>query len=187
VGQPIDIRASVTHRRGPLDGVKVRTRVSAPRAAIDDYLRKYGAQLSRIRIPPDLRADGKPDKARLQVAQLVLLRDSIRQQSGEDILAPVVHDVVLGEASPRPRGPRGVEDARSSSAVATGGPVGGGILVDPRQVQRPRAVGMQKGRFVDTKIAGSYTVRVTAAGFSPACNSRFTRHSLLSVVAAQRG
>ena len=136
VGQPIDIRASVTHRRGPLDGVRIRTRVSAPRASIDDYLRKYGPELSRIRIPPALRADGKPDKARLQVAQLVLLRDSIRQQTGEDILAPVVRDVVLGEATLKPRGPRGVEDTRSSggpgSGVATGGSVGGGIVVDPR-------------------------------------------------------
>ena len=65
-------------------------------------------------------------------------------------------------------------------------PFGGGVI-DPRRVQRPRMVGVQSGRFTETKIPGSYTIQVTASGFSPACNSRFMRHNLLSVASVQRG
>jgi subtilisin family serine protease len=207
-GQPIDIRARVTDGRGLLDGVKIRTRVSAPRASVDDYIRKYGSQISRIKIPSALRTDGKPDKARLQVARLVLLRDKLKQKTGEDILASVVQNVALGEATLKRNELQGVEEALSlvgrglvsvgaggTAVVNVGNVVGGGsggsvrhgTVLDPRLVQRPRQVGLLSGRFGDTRVPGSYTMQVTAAGFSPACKSRFVRHDLLSVVVTPKG
>ena len=203
VSQPIEIFASVADGRSLLDGIKIRTRVSAPRASIDNYIRKYGSQISRIKIPSALRSDGKPDKERLQLARLVLLRDKLKQKTGEDILASVVHDVTLGEAALKRNGLRGVEEALSlvgrdlasvgagGTAVVnvgnvvggvSGGSVGYGTVLDPRLVQRPRQAGLLSGRFGDTKVPGSYTVQITAAGFSPACKSRFVLHDLLSVV-----
>lgn len=208
VGQPIDIRARVTIGHSLLDGVKIRTRVSAPRASVDDYIRKYGSEISRIKVPSALHADGKPDKARLQLARLVLLRDKLKQETGEDILASVVHDVALGEATLKRNKLHGVEEAlsqvgRSLVSVGAGGTalvnvgnvvgdgsggfVGHGTLLDPRLVQRPRQAGLLSGRFSDTKVPGSYTVQVTAAGFSTSCKSRFVRHDLLSVVAHEKG
>lgn len=62
-----------------------------------------------------------------------------------------------------------------------------GWLLDPRVVARPRLDGMSTGRFGGTKQPGSYTVEVTAAGFSPACRTRFVRKDLVSVVVGKRG
>ena len=207
VGEPIDIRASVTDRRILLDGVKIRTRVSAPPASVDEYLRKYANQISGIKIPPALRADGKPDKARLQLTRLVLLRNKLRQETGEDILASVVHNVALGEATFKPNALRGMEgissrvardlvsggtggtavlNAGNALGSGPGGIMGLGTVFDPRLVQRPRQVGVLSGRFGETKVPGSYSVQVTATGFSPACNSRFVRHDLLSVLVAEK-
>ena len=208
VGQAIDLRARVTIGRGLLDGVKVRTRVSAPRASVDDYIRKYSRQISRIKIPSALRGDSKLDKARLQVARLVLLRDNLKQKTGKDILASVSHDVTLGEATLKRNELREANEALtlvggdlvsvragSMAAVNMGNVVGGGLglsvgygtVLDPRLVQRPRQVGLLSGRFDKTRVPGSYTVQITATGFSPACKSRFVRHDLLSVVLTPKG
>jgi len=208
VGEPIDIRAGVTDGRGLLDGIKIRTRVSAPRASVVDYIRKYGSQISRIKIPSVLRTDGKPDKMRLQLARLVLLRDKLKQKTGEDILAPSVHDVALGAVTLKRNELRGgdaplslagggvVSAGTGATAGAnlgipftgrSGGSVGQGTVIDPRLVQRPRQVGLLSGRFGKSKVPGSYSVQVIAAGFSPACNSRFVRHDMLSVVVARMG
>jgi hypothetical protein len=207
MGQPIDIRARVTDGRGLLDGFKIRTRVSVPRASVDKYIRKYGSQISNIKIPQALKTDGKPDKVRLQIARLVLLRDKLKQKTGEDILASVVHKVAMGEATLKHNGLRGMEAVTSvvlpdlvspsigSMAASNVGKVGGGpiasigrgTLIDPRLVQRPRQAGMLSGRFGATKVPGSYMVKVTATGFSPGCNTRFVRHDLRSLVVSEIG
>jgi Mg-chelatase subunit ChlD len=210
-GQPIEIRASLTDGRELLDGVRIRTRLSAPAASAGDYLRKYGDRLREIRIPRALLADGDPDEPRLNLARLVLLRDKLRKATGEDILAPVVRNVALGETILRPDTIPGLENLVSGggrlggfggfggsggSVAATGGSllatgslraaIHGGVL-DPRLVQRPRRAGVLSGKFGDTKIPGSYTMRVTASGFSPRCNSRFVRHDMVSAVVTERG
>lgn len=129
------------------------------------------------------------------------------EETGEDILASGVYDVALSEASLKRNEPRGVEAAfslaeRGLISVGAGGAainignvigrgssvsVGNGTVIDPRFIERPRRTGLLSGRFGDTKLPGSYTVQVTAAGFSPACKSRFVRHDLLSVVVVERG
>lgn len=206
-GDSIDIRASVTNGRTLLAGVRMRTSVSALPATMEDYIRKYVRQLSRIKIPKAFSSDGKPDKIRLQIARLVLLRDQTRQKTGKDILAPVVHDVAMGGAILRPgilhgvggvlsRIDSGVSLVKPEGAAVLGignvigditrGSVGNGTMLDPRLVQRPRQTGVLSGRFGRTKIPGSYTVKVVATGVSPSCNSRFVRHDLLSVVVAEK-
>jgi len=229
VGEPIDIRASLTDGRELLDGVRIRTRISAPAASTADYIRKYHNRLSEIRIPRALRSDGDPDQGRLDLARLVLLRDKIRKDTGEDILAPVIRTITLGETTFRPDPFTNVVNAGSAfnagnifsagnagnagigtldSVVSGGGRTlvsggGGGLpvvnigtilgsgwdrtsmlgaLLDPRLVKRPRRSGVHSGRFGDTKAPGSYTMRVTATGFSPRCNSRFVRHDMVSAV-----
>jgi subtilisin family serine protease/Mg-chelatase subunit ChlD len=209
-GEPIDIRASVSDGRSLLTGVKLRARVSAPRASLNDYVRKFRDQLSRIKIPRARRRDGKPDRLQQQLIRLVLLRAELKQRTGEDILAPIVRNVALGATTLKPNALRTVEAAvvsrfeRSArSLVAAGGtaagsvggviggvsaaPVGFGTVLDPRLVLRPQQTGVLSGRFGATRVPGSHTVQVTASGFSPACNSRFVRHDLVSVVVAEKG
>jgi hypothetical protein len=70
---------------------------------------------------------------------------------------------------------------------SSGGSVGYGTMLDPRLVQRPRQAGLLTGWFGNTRVPGSYTVQVTASGFSPTCNSRFVRRDLLSVVVDKKG
>ena len=215
-GQPIDVTAVVSDPRGPLQGVKVRAKVSAPRASIDDLVAKYSSRISRIKIPPPLRGDGAPDKARLRLAQLVLLRAKLAADSGEDILAPVVHELAIATqaiASPSGRLSGVTRFAGASGAAVTAGvteaatvgvsiggtpPVTGtgsgaatnpgiGRIIDPRNIQRPLQSGVSRGRFDRTKIPGSYSVLVTATGFSPTCGTRFVRHDMASVAVGDSG
>ncbi len=209
VGMPIDIRARATDGRVPLDGVKITAKVLAPRASLDDYIRKYDNQISGIKIPKALTKDGKPDKMRLQIARLVLLRNKLKQKTGEDILSSVVHKVLVGKATLKRNKPLGLETAISLvdegvisigeggksitinvgdiAGGSGGGPTGRGTVLDPRIVRRPQKTGLLSGRFGDTKVPGSYTVLVSATGFSPICKSRFVRHDLLSIVVAEKG
>jgi hypothetical protein len=205
-GERFDIRASLSDGRNLLSGVKLRTRVFAPRASVDDYVRKYRSEISRIKIPRT-SPDGKLDAARLDLARLVILRDRMKQKSGEDILARAVYNLALSEVMLKRNGVRGLESALSpiergtvalggggtapgevSSVVRVGaaGSVAHGSAFDPRLVQRPRQAGRLSGRFGLTKVPGSYSVQITATGFSPSCNSRFVRHDLLSVAVAER-
>lgn len=213
-GQTIDVKAAVSDSRSLIEGVKVSARVSAPLASVDDYIHQYSDQISCIKIPPDMLADGKPDKVQLQLAQLVLLRDQLRERSGKDILAPVIHDIAFGEVTLKPSvdtilSPAGrdlVSIGMGGSVISgniwnirnvgnivniggdysLGGRLGHEAVLDPRVVKRPRQTGVLSGRFADTKVSGSYTVRIIAGGFSPVCNSRFVRHDLLSVVVAEK-
>jgi hypothetical protein len=137
--------------------------VSAPRASVDDYIRKYGRQISHIKIPSALLTDGKPDKVRHQLARLVLLRDTLKQKNGQDILASVVHDIALGGATLKRNELRGAEVAPSlvergmiyvgaggttvfnvGNAVVSGSGGSGGLgtVLDPRLVQSPRQAGL---------------------------------------------
>lgn len=216
-GQPIDVTAVVSDRKGPLQGVKVRATVSAPRASVDDLVTKYASRLSRIKIPPALRGDGAPDKARVRLAQLVMLRDKLVSDGDEDILAPVEYDLAIATqalASPRDRLSGVTRFAGTSGAAVTAGAaeaatvgvrVGGatptvtgagsgtatnpgiGRIIDPRNIQRPLQRGVSRGRLDGTKIPGSYSVLVTATGFSPTCGTRFVRHDMASVVVGEKG
>ena len=51
----------------------------------------------------------------------------------------------------------------------------------------PKQVGVLTGRYARTKIPGSYSVTVTATGFSPACNTRFVRKDFASVAVVDKG
>ena len=212
-GQPIDVAAVVSDQRGPLRGVKVQTSVLAPRASVNDLLTKYGRRLSSIRIPGAFRRDGGPDKARHRLAQLVMLRDKLVAEGRDDILAPVKHELALGTASiaapedwlnrlvgftatNRSSTGTSAEAATSGAAPTAGGTpaIGGattgatnlGSVFDPRTVQRPVRTGVAGGRFGRTETPGSYSVMVTATGFSPTCGTRFVRHDMASVVVGSR-
>jgi subtilisin family serine protease len=222
VGDVIGVKTSVGDRRGGIDGVKVKATVAAPVASTADLIAKYRGKLSRLKLPRDFLADGNPDKARAHLAQLVLLRDKLLADSGDDILAPRVDDLVLGATALKPArlaqfgaarfglagGPEGstaavpggvgVVPGRGSTG-GTSGSVGGGAggativssgsvaVIDRRHVLRPKQVGVLTGRYARTKIPGSYSVNVTATGFSPTCNTRFVRKDLASVAVIDKG
>jgi Mg-chelatase subunit ChlD len=213
-GQPIDVAAIVSDHRGPLRGVKVQSTVLAPRASVNDLLTKCGRRLSSIRISGAFRRDGGPDKARHRLAQLVILRDKLVADGHGDILAPVKHELALGTpsisapddwlnrlagfaATSRAAVAVTRTEAATSAAPTGGGPpaAGGattgainlGAVFDPRTVQRPLQAGVVGGRFGRTQIPGSYSVVVTATGFSPTCGTRFVRHDMASVVVSSRG
>ena len=216
VGEVIGVKTSVGDRRGGIDGVKARTSVAAPVASSRDLIDKHRDRLSRIELPRDFLADGTPDKARTRLAQLVLLRDELMAETGEDILAQRIDDLALGATTFKP--PRlaqvgtrrpGLAGGVEASTVAVGGVrgdvVGGGstgpvlrggaggatvvnpgriAVIDPRLVLRPKQVGVLHGRYRRTRIPGSYSITVTATGFSPTCNSRFVRKDFASVAVA---
>ena len=203
-GQPIDATMVVSDRRGPVQGVKVRATVSAPRAPMDDLVKKYARQLSQLKLDRAVLRDGAGDDARVRLQKLVLLRDKMLASTGEDILAPIVHDLGVSSSPPapsrdRPGGPapfgpiHGVAEPETATMTAadagTGdGAAGPGIgrLLDPRRIQRPLRPGVSRGTFKMTEIPGSYTVRLTAAGLSATCGTRFVRHDMASVVVGGR-
>ncbi len=184
IGQPIDVKAVVSDAKGPLSRVKARGTVTTP-PPYSDLLRKYAEQLRGVRLP-DV-ADGKPDKQRLALTRLVLLRNELLAKTGEDILASPVAGMPIGHGSGR----FGVRDAAVLRGLGVPGSVtpthaSGLGMLDPRIVARPWISGVAAGRFTDTRLPGSYSVAVTAAGFSPACGTRFVRKDLVSVVVGQR-
>jgi hypothetical protein len=60
-------------------------------------------------------------------------------------------------------------------------------VIDPRLVLRPKQIGVLTGRYTQTKVPGSYSVTVTATGFSPTCNTRFVRKDFASVAVVDKG
>jgi hypothetical protein len=217
VGDVIGVKTSIGDRRGGIDGVKVRTTVAAPVASSADLIDKYRDKLSRIKLPRKFLADGKPDSARVHLAKLVLLRDELVAEEGHDILAPRIDDLALGATTLKPTrlgrfgAPRsGLVGGLEGSTVAVGvqgvvvggGNIGGSTgtavgatvvnpgsiaVIDPRLVLRPKQVGVLTGRYARTEIPGSYSVTVTATGFSPTCNTRFVRKDFASVAVVDKG
>ncbi|MEV4512327.1 S8 family serine peptidase [Dactylosporangium sp. NPDC049525] len=216
VGDVIGVRASVGDPRGGINGVKVRATVAAPAASNADLIDRFRDRLADIKLPRAFLADGKPDQARAQLAQLVLLRDQLVADAGDDILAPRIDPLALGATTLKPTRPTrsGAVRAPEASTVVvvgggtgqggvvvgtgTGGRAGGSVIVnpgrigviDPRLVLRPKQAGVLTGRYARTEIPGSYSVAVTATGFSPTCNTRFVRMDLASVAvvtAADKG
>ncbi|MFP5319996.1 MAG: S8 family serine peptidase [Acidimicrobiia bacterium] len=190
-GKPILLRASVRDGKGLVSGPKVIATVSSPRQPIADVLRDHAAGLAGIRLPDALRRDGKPDKERLAVARLVLLRDKVLAETGKDILAPASTRLPLSASGP-PQ-PRRASPARTPVAVAAGSgtrtsavPAPNGGVIDVRNVLRPRQSGMVGGRVTGTQVPGTYTIEVKATGFSQACRSRFVRKDVVSVLVEER-
>lgn len=215
VGDVIGVKTSVRDRRGAIDGVKVKTAVAAPVASSTDLISKYRSRLSRIKLPRDFLADGQLDKARANLAQLVLLRDALMADTGEDILAPRIDDLALGATTLMPARSAlegttvvggngmpgivvGAGTTGGGTGVSTGTIVGGATsativdaglirVIDKRLVLRPKQIGVLTGRYGKTKIPGSYSVTVTATGFSPTCNTRFVRKDFASVAVVDKG
>lgn len=173
VGEPISVTAVVGDRRGGLEGFKARAAVAAPVASSGDLIDKYRGKLARMKLPRDFLADGKPDKARMHLAQLALLRAKLLADTGEDILAPRIDDLALGATAFKP--------TRLTPFGATVVSPGHSAVIDPRHVMRAKQVGVLLGRYARTKIPGSYSVKVTATGFNPACNTRFVRKDFASI------
>jgi hypothetical protein len=183
VGQPLDLRAGMQHGREPVIGVKFAATVARPRRSVDDLLHAYADQLRRISLADDVK-DGAPDRTRRSLAKLVLLRDRLRAETGDDILAPLVtrlnmstpadrfpsdvpmllsrpRDVVLAQGGATGIGgsaPTIAAEKAPALAAATGG------VLDMRDVRRPRQHGVAVGRFTATKVPGTYTIAVTASG-----------------------
>jgi hypothetical protein len=211
VGEVIGVKTSLGDGRGGIDGVKVSATVAAPAASNADLIDKYGDKLSRIQLPRGFLADGKPDKARAQLAQLVLLRNKLVAETGDDILAPRIDKLALDATTlkaTRPARsaatPSGLAGGLETATLVGGAAaprivVGGGrsvgaavvnpgrsAVIDPRLVLRPKQVGVLAGSYGRTKIPGSYSVAVTATGFSPTCNSRFVRKDLASIAVVDK-
>ncbi len=196
VGQPIAVRATVRDGKGLVLGANVAATVAYPPRSVDDLRRAYAKQLAGIKLPDALRHDGKPDKKRLEVARLVLLRDQLRAETGEDILAPATARVTMSAQGGRfplpvpdfptrfspPVVSRRTGAAASTATIVLPASIGDGGVIDMRNVLRPRQTGVAVGQVTRTKVPGSYAIAVTATGFSPNCGSRFVRRDLISVV-----
>jgi hypothetical protein len=87
----------------------------------------------------------------------------------------------------------GLAGGLEGSTVVGGGPgvatavnPGSIAVIDPRLVLRPKQVGVLTGRYTRTKTPGSYSVTVTAAGFSSTCQTRFVRKDFASVAVVDK-
>ena len=208
VGQPLNLRAAVTDKKGAVNGLQVTATALSPAQRVDDLLREYGRQLVTVDLPHTILKDGEPDDRRLALARLVLLRDQLRKKTGKDILAPRVAKVSMGSKSSYSSaltdllrngsrdiathalslGGRTVSAATAPPSVRppvirnTGDLSNGlGKVLDWRKVVRPVQPGIAVGRVDDTRIPGSYTFRIRAVGYSPVCRTRFVRLDQLSV------
>lgn len=197
VGERISVKTSVGDRRGGIDGFKVRATVAAPVASSADLIDKYRSKLARMKLPRDFLSDGKPDKARAHLAQLVLLQSKLLADMGDDILAPRIDDLALGATTFKPNRLAQFGATRfGPGSELEGATVGGGAtvvspsriaVIDPRRVLRAQQVGVLVGQYAQTKIPGSYSLKVTATGFSPICNTRFVRKDFASVAVVDKG
>jgi hypothetical protein len=145
-GRPIDVLAAVRDGRGPVSGLKVAAAVAAPRRPIGDVLLDHADQLRKVRLPAGYKADGKPDKGRLALARLVLLRDRLVATSGDDILAPVVTSLSMSAPSTRLPGTgpdvrvpvtRPVTGRRVGVGATAGPEAGGPATASPTVRHRP--------------------------------------------------
>lgn len=197
VGDAISMTTTIADRFGGIDGTKVTATVAAPMTSTPDLIARYKDRLAKVRVPDQLRADGPPDVARAHLAQLALLRDELKAANGQDILAPRVDRVAFGPARRDPVRPlRPVSTLRTPAVggVVPGAAVGGRrarvtgavnpgrvAVVDPRPGQRATQPGVLTGSYAATAVAGSYSLAVTASGYSPVCGTRFVRKSLASI------
>lgn len=190
LGEPIGVRAVVRDKRGPMPGAKVRAGVTVP-ASYDDLLDRYAKRLREVTLPDLL--DGKPDHRRRSLMKLALLRDQVRAATGQDILATGQLVVPMSAASGRSEIRPLAQLSRLNpilppTSLSTGTQMTPTLgMLDPRVVSRARQAGVSAGRFTKTELPGSYTLAVTAAGYSPACGTRFVRKDLVSVAVGKRG
>jgi hypothetical protein len=185
LGQKIDVHAVVGDVKGSLTGIKMHARVTQP-APYADLLHRYADKLDGVRMPDVV--DGTPDKRRVAMTKLVLLRNQLLAEGGEDILASPVVGMPMspgGRVATGGMGKLGLPHLRLAETNVpsfTRGP----MILDPRFVARPRTPGLAVGTFYDTKLPGSYMMAITASGISPSCRSRFVRKDLVSVVVGDR-
>jgi hypothetical protein len=184
VGQPIDLGVTAQDGKGMLHGFAVRGTVAAPRHRLDELVSRYKDQLKEVTIPEPVQRDGRPDKTQLLWTQLTLLRDAMVAEGGEDVLAPSTRRIAFRTAT-SPRQPVASQystgPVRYPVTAVRRMPVRGGI-VDLRKVLRPLTTGKVTGQVTETKVPGSYTVGLTASGFSAACGTRFVRKDLVGVL-----
>lgn len=201
VGQPIDVGVTARDGKGVLDSFAVKGTVAGPRHRLDELVAMHKDRLRDVKIPEPLLRDGKPDKTQRLWTQLTLLRDAVVAQGGEDILAPSIQRIAFGTGTSGALTKR-AWTSRSPLAKSLPQPVAGrtsagpdlrsvgaihrtlarGGLVDLRKVLRPLATGKVTGQVTATKVPGSYTLGLTASGFSAACGTRFVRKDLVSVL-----
>ncbi|MDO5734844.1 MAG: S8 family serine peptidase [Propionibacteriaceae bacterium] len=194
VGDSLGVRATVGDLRGGVDGIKARTSITSPFAPPAAYIDRYRDKLMDMKLPRSFHSDGKPSKDHELLARLVLLRDQLMVKTGKDILARRVDALTLGETTLRSTRQDRFDTLRWERQgflkdVASGGRMGGTTImnpghvavIDPRVVLHPKRAGTLKGDYRETKIPGSYSVAVTAVGFSPSCKTRFVRKEFASV------
>lgn len=185
LGQKIAVHAVVGDSKGSLTGVKVHAQVHQP-APYADLLHRYADKLAGVKVP-DV-ADGRPDKRQHAMSRLVLLRNQLLSETGEDILASSVVGMPMspgGRVAAGGLGTLGLPGLRPADATRSS-LTPGAMILDPRFVARPRTPGLAVGAFSDTKLPGSYQIAITASGISPTCRSRFVRKDLVSVVVGDR-
>jgi hypothetical protein len=211
VGTAIDLGVGVLNGKEPIPGVKVSTTVHSPRYPKDQLLDKYADQLRRIKLPDFLQAEADPDRRQLALARLVLLRNQMVAEKGEDLLAPRKSSLRLGSYSSLGKGSNGslktawITSGSTSRVARTGLVAASSItptvtaarspltnlnlskrILDPRKVLRPSKPGLTTGRFEDTRIPGSYSFSVRASGYSARCRTRFVRMDMRSVAVLDR-
>ncbi len=206
LGQLATFKAVVTDAGRPIDDVKVVGRTFVPKASLTDLSKRWLKDLDEILVPDALLSKGLSDNHRTAL-KLQLLRSQSLAAGGVDIMAPVATSLQFtpqtvadtnehGDVELRKAGrqsPKAPTDIEASSLVRR--PVPGlptvrassiGNVFDWRRTDHRVDRSKLLGTYGKLKIPGSYSVNVTASGFSVRCGTRFVRKDFASFIVSER-
>lgn len=203
VGAPIQFATQIFDGKIALDNVRATAVIAAPAWSLADLVKKYKGQLATIAEPQGLGNDTLPAKW----AKLGMLRDQLIQRGQGDIFAPIKSAISMGTppvaVTPTPGRtfPHVINSGRLTHRLgglafsAHPGPVGAEsdhMLLSAPVLSLHRGSpfsgaafplkSLIQGKFVGTKIPGSYNAEVVVSGVSAATGTKFVRKEMISFV-----
>lgn len=204
LGQFASFKTAVTASGQPIDDFKVSGKVLVPQSVLTTPSKHWLSDLDPILGPDDLLGKGLSDDQRTAL-KLLFLRSARLAAGGNDIMAPValslrfnpqvVADGDFGSVDyskvKRAKTTATTAEARAlkvapvlASPIFRTGPIG--TVFDWRKIGHRVDESKLIATFGKLKVPGSYSVSVTASGFSPRCGTRFVRKDFASFVVSER-
>lgn len=208
VGAPIHFATQILDGDKWLNGLKATATISAPAFTVSDLIKKYKGPLAGIAEPQIVGNDTLPPK----LAKLVVLREQLIQHGQGDIFAPIKSMVSMGNPTPvitRPGTipfPHVINAGRLTPRLGTftapvqptspiSADLDAGELTTLLSgiapfLRRDRLLpgiavplkSLVQGKFVGTKLPGSYNAEVVVSGVSAATGTKFVRKDMMSFV-----
>jgi subtilisin family serine protease len=206
LGQIASFKTVVTDAGQPIDDVKVVGRAFAPNASLTDLSRRWLRDLDEILVPDALLSGSLSDDHRTAL-KMQFLRSERLAVGGDDIMAPVATSLQFTPQTVTDTNGRGTAELLSERRqvttvpnIAEANPLVGrhslglttvragslGHVFDWRRAGHRTDRSKLLGTYGKLKVPGSYSVNVTASGFSTRCRTRFVRKDFASFVVSER-